>query len=120
MIYGVKVIHTHTVGSEDRRFYEESILKVDAESFEEAYDKAEKYIQDAVCAYKNIYSEDVKTISIEAIDCFCAFDPEGDVQEIYSSFYTNRSALPEDVYYKEITSPCDENELRPLRNIEFN
>lgn len=120
MIYGVKVIHTHTVGSEDRRFYEESILKVDAESFEEAYEKADKYMQNAVCSYKNIYSENVKTVSIEIIDSFLAYEPEEDVQEVYSSFFTNHSALAEDAYYKAITSPCDEKELRPLRNIEFN
>ena len=43
MEYGVKVIHTHTVGEEDVRFYEELILKVNASSFDEAYEKAERY-----------------------------------------------------------------------------
>ena len=78
MIYGVKVIHTNTVGSDDRRFYEEMILTVNAESFDEAYEKAEKYIQrymqDDVCEYTNIYNETVKTLRIEAVDCFLALE----------------------------------------------
>ena len=28
MIYGVKVIHTHTVGENDQRYYEELILRM--------------------------------------------------------------------------------------------
>ncbi len=47
MRYGVKVIHTHTIGKNDRRIYEELILMVDAESFDHAYEKAEIYMNDA-------------------------------------------------------------------------
>ena len=39
MIYGVKVIHTRSVGEDGRRFYEELILRVEANSFDEAYEK---------------------------------------------------------------------------------
>ena len=45
MIYGVKVIHTYMVGEDDQRFYEELILRVKAQSFDEAYEKAEKYMR---------------------------------------------------------------------------
>lgn len=120
MIYGVKVIHTYMVGEDDQRFYEELILRVKAQSFDEAYEKAEKYMQDANCEYTNIYGETVKTFQIEAIDCFLAFEGEADVQELYSSFSTNRCSLTEDEYYEAIISPCTEKELRPLRNKEFN
>ncbi|MBQ4129481.1 MAG: DUF4288 domain-containing protein [Ruminococcus sp.] len=120
MIYGVKVIHTHMVGEDSQRFYEELILRVEAQSFDEAYEKARKYMQDANCEYTNIYGEKVKTFQIEAIDCFLAFDAEADVQELYSSFSTNRYALTEDEYYEAITSPCSEKDLHPLRNKEFN
>lgn len=120
MIYGVKVIHTHIVGEDVRRFYEELILRVDAQSFDEAYEKAERYMQDAVFEYTNIYGEKVKTLKIEAVDCFLALDEEDDVQEIFSSFSTNHSVLSEEEYYNEISSSCDEKELRLLRNKEFN
>jgi len=93
---------------------------VNASSFEEAYEKAEYYMQDAVCEYTNVYGETVKTVSIEAVDCFLAVDPENEVQEVYSSFSVNKTLLSEDEYYDTIASPCDEKDLMALRNIEFN
>ena len=120
MTYGVKVIHTHTVGENDQRYYETLILRVEADSFDDAYKKAELYMKNAVCRYKNPKGDTVKTLSIEAVDCFLAFEPEGDVQEIYSSLSINNSSLTEEEYYKAISSSCGEEELRPLRNAEFN
>ena len=120
MIYGVKVIHTHTVGENDQRYYEELILRVEADSFDDAYEKAELYMKDAVCRYQNQKGETVKTLSIEAVNCFLAFEPDGDVQEMYSSFSINNSPLTEEEYYKAISSSCGEKELHPLRNAEFN
>ncbi len=120
MLYGVKVIHAHAVGNNERRFYEELILMVHAESYDDAYAKAEKYMQDAVCDYTNTDGEQVKTVQIEIVDCFLAFDPEGDVQEVYSSFSTNHTALSEKAYYNAITGCCDEKELSILRNKDFN
>ena len=120
MTYGVKVIHTHTVSEDDQRYYEELILRVEADSFDDAYEKAELYMKDAVCGYKNPKGDTVKTLSIEAVDCFLAFEPNGDIQEIYSSFSINNSSLTEEEYYKAISSSCGEEELRPLRNAEFN
>lgn len=120
MLYGVKVILTQTVGIEDRRFYEELILTVNAKDYDEAYEKAEEYMQGYDFEYVNIFGENVKTFSIEAINCFLAVDPMGDVQEVFSSFSTNRSNLSEDDYYRLITSQCEEKELRPLRNSEYN
>lgn len=120
MIYGVKVIHTFTVGENDRRFYEELILTVKAESFDEAYEKAERHMQDYICEYTNPYGETVKTLKIDAIDCFHAYDPDGDVQEVFSTHKTNQSFLSEDAYYKILTYTCDEEELRPLRDRDFN
>lgn len=116
MIYGVKAIHTYAVGTEERLFYEELILKVSADSFDAAYEKAEQYLQDQVCEYKNPNGERVKTQKIEVIDCFLAFDPEGDVQEVYSSFSRNDSSLSEEEYYRLFTSPCDKETLYPLRH----
>ena len=120
MTYGVKVIHTITVGENDQRYYEELILRVEADSFDNAYEKAESYMKDAACEYKNPKGDTVKTLCIEAVDCFLAYEPEGDVQEVYSSFLRNHSVLTEEKYYEAISLPCAEEELRPLRNAEFN
>ena len=120
MIYGVKVIHTHTVGENDQRYYEELILRVEADSFDHAYEKAENYMKGAVCEYKNQKGETVKTLNIEAVNCFLAYEPEGDVQEMYSSFSSNNGSLSEEEYYEVISSSCGEEELRPLRNADFN
>lgn len=119
MRYGVKMIHTHTVGDEDRRFYEELILGVEAQSFDEAYEKAERYMENSICDYTNIYGQRVKTLRIEAVDCFLAFDPEEDVQELFSRFTVNNTSLPETEYYRLLREGCTEEDLRPLRNIEF-
>ena len=119
MIYGVKVIHTRTVGEHDQRYYEELILRVEADSFDSAYEKAECYMKDAVCEYKNQKGDTVKTLRIEAVNCFLAYEPEGDVQEMYSSFSRNNRSLTEEEYYEAICSSCTEEELRPLRNAGF-
>lgn len=120
MIYGVKVIRTLTVGENDQRYYEELILRIVADSFDNAYEKAECYMKDSVYEYKNPKGDTVKIISIKAVDCFIAYAPEGDVQEMYSSFSINNSSLNEEEYYKTISSSCGEEELRPLQNAEFN
>lgn len=120
MFYGVKVLHTHVIGEEKRYLYEELVLCVRADSPDEAYDKAALYMRDCVCDYTNIYGECVKTHRIEAIDCFIIYEEEGDVQEVYSSFTRNDTGWSEDEYYRVITAACNEEELRPLRNIEFN
>ena len=72
MTYGVKVIHTITVGENDQRYYEELILRVEADSFDNAYEKAESYMKDAACEYKNPKGDTVKTLCIEAVDYFLA------------------------------------------------
>ena len=120
MTYGVKVIHTHVVGENGKKFYEELILRVEADSFDEAFEKAEKYMENDVCDYTNTNGENVKTLKIEAVNCFLSFDSEGDVQEIYSSFSMNTTSLSEEEYYDAITSDCDEKERYPLRNKDFN
>ena len=53
MKYGVKVILTYSVEPDNRKFYEESIYLVDAESFDDAYEKAEKYTSEIDLEYTN-------------------------------------------------------------------
>lgn len=115
MKYGVKVIYTYSVGDDGRKYYEEQILAVNAESFDDAYAKAEKYISKYDNEHINPQGESVKTEKIELLDCFLAFDEEDDVQEIYSAFTKNKTALDEGTFYRAITGQCDDEELCDLR-----
>ena len=119
MDYGVKAIRTIVIGDNEQRFYEELILRIDAISFDDAYEKASQYLKNADLHYVNIEGKKVETIYIETIDCFLAYEQQDGVQEVYSAFYANKSTLSEDAYYRALTSPCDEAEMYPLRNQEF-
>ena len=60
MKYSVKMLIRHSVDSGEV-FLEESIIMVEADSFDDAYEKAEKYVSDnEICSsYHNIYGKRV-------------------------------------------------------------
>ena len=120
MKYGVKVIYTYSVGKDCRKFYEEQILSVNAESFDEAYEKAEQYTAEYDTEYTNPNGELVKKEKVEFVDCFLAFDEEGDVQEIYSSTTKNKTSLTDEQFYIAISNQCTNEELYGLRYEDFN
>lgn len=120
MKYGVKVIYTYSVGEGCRKFYEEQILSVNAESFDEAYEKVKQYTAEYDTEHTNPKGELVKTEEVELLDCFLAFDEEDDVQEIYSSTMKNKTSLSEEEFYNIIKSQCDYEEMYDLRYEEFN
>ena len=120
MKYGIKCIFTYSMEPDNRKFYEESIYLVDAESFDAAYKKAEEYTKEIDLEYTNPKGQKVQTEKIDFIDCFLAFDEEDGLQEIYSSTFNNKSSLSEEDFYKIITSQCDVDELYDLRYDEFN
>lgn len=114
MKYSVKILYTYSVGQ--RKFYETSILLTEANSFDEAYNKAENFALQNTEEYTNVSSETVKTEKIEILDCFCAYDEEESISEVYSSFTTNSTALNETDFYSALTHQCDETELHELRH----
>lgn len=116
MQYGVKLIYTYAVGKQNKRFYEESVLLIQADSFDEASEKAEAYGRNCCDEWVNPYNETVKTLGFEVLDCFLAFDEEKGIQEVYSSFHSNSGALDEDTYYCLRTTQCDAEECFPLRS----
>ena len=120
MKYGVKVILTYSVEPDNRKFYEESIYLVDAETFDDAYEKAEEYTREFELEYTNPKGQKVKTEKIDFVDCFLAFDEEDGVQEIYSVTLKNKSSLSEEDFYEAITNQCDAEEMYDLRYDEFN
>ena len=120
MKYGVKVIFTYSVEPDNRKFYEESIYLVDAESFDDAYEKAERYTKDFDLEHTNPKGQKVKTEKIDFVDCFLAFDEEDGVQEVYSTTFQNKFSLTEEEFYKTITNQCDDDGMYDLRYEEFN
>ena len=83
-MYHVKLLLKYTV--KEQIFYEESILQVDAGSFDEAY-----------------------------LDCFQSDDVESDVQEVYSRIFQNHSEFSETKLVELLSDSCTREEMLPLR-----
>ena len=113
MKYGVKVIYTYCV--EDKRFFEESILMLQASSFDDALDKAENYIKNSEREYTNCDDNIVRLEKSEVLDCFLIYEDD-DIIEAYSSFSTNKTSLSDDDFYKAISDIADAEKLYPLRH----
>ena len=118
--YGVKVMFTYSVEPDNRTFYEESIYLVDAESFEDAYQKAENYTKDFDTEHTNPKGQKVTTQTIDLIDCFLAFEDDNGVQEIYSATFNNKTSLSEKDFYHALTVSCDAEELSDFRYQQLN
>lgn len=118
--YGLKIFFKSVVGGET--FFEESIVFLKAEDFDDAYEKAWKYAKERLSEpYLNIYGERVNESVFDIVDCFEMFDEDTDaVQEIYSCFKKNRNGKPEQEFIDFLSDDCTEEELLPLRAMEFN
>ncbi|MBR1810681.1 MAG: DUF4288 domain-containing protein [Clostridia bacterium] len=102
-VYGVKIVYTYTV--ENDAFYEESVLRVRADSFDDAYARAEQYVNSNIeKEYRNADGKTV-TVSYAAVDCFHVQEENDRVEEVFSAF----SQAP-------ATTPCTAETLRPLRH----
>ncbi len=113
--YALKIFYRMTAGSEV--FYEEAIVLLKADSFDEAYEKAEIYAK-AVCEdeYINLYGDAVKTELIDIVDCFQAFDEDSGAQEIYSRILKNRTPMNEEEFIDLLADSCTAEERTPLRS----
>lgn len=121
MKYGVRVLFTYSVTNHEKNFYEQTIYLVEAESYDEAYLKTEKYINKYEYDHLNPNNELVKRERIELIDCFCVVEEDDeDVEEIYSCIIQNTTLLNEDEFYEAIVSQCDADQMYDLRYKEFN
>ena len=110
--YGVKLFYKHQIHSETPQvLYEEQILKVKAESFDDAYKKADKYVQTYIDKYTNIDGDVVEISLYKLVDCFLCYEEENNIQEIYSGFLKSDNSVVE-----TITTPCEADELRILRH----
>lgn len=115
MKYSVKMLIRHAVESGEV-FFEESIIMLEADSFDDAYVKAEKYAKDNEIdiSYENMYGKHVESKVVSFTDCFSIYDDE-DVIEVYSSMIKCRNDLPEDSVIAFFEETCDRQDMLPLR-----
>ena len=115
MKYGVKVMYTYFVECENKRFFEESVLLINANSFDDALHKSEDYAKDLEYEYVNCDNQVVKIEKIEAVDSFLIYEDEEAV-EVYSSFYSNNTSLSDNDVYKILSETAGKEELYVLRH----
>ena len=115
MKYSVKMVVRHTVEAGDV-FLEESILMLDASSFDDAYSKAEQYVKnyEINCTYENMFGKRVQSKVVSFADCFSVYDDD-DVVEVYSSIRKCSDCLCEDTLMKFFENSCSRQEMLPLR-----
>lgn len=115
MKYSVKILFRHLIESGET-FIEQSILLVDADSFDDAYQKAETYVLDpAICgSYKNIYGSKVTTEVVSYCDCFSVYEDD-DTIEVYSSLLKCSEDLTAETVIGVLEASASREEMLPLR-----
>ena len=115
MKYSVKIIIKHTVETGEV-FLEESILLLEAASFDDAYLRAEQYVKDSgICSsYENVFGKHVLSEVVSYSDCFSVDELE-DVTEVYSSIIRCSPETPEESIVKIHEKSCTRKEMLPLR-----
>lgn len=120
-LYGVKIIYKHTVKDEENTvFFEEQILTVTANSFDEAYQLAEKYAKESCDEHTNPDGQSVRCEIYKIADCFLAFDEENNIKEVYSMITKNKTKISDEEFADILTNCCDKEEMYALRYGEFN
>ena len=111
-VFGVKLVYKYVVHSQEPQvLYEEQILKINADSFDEAYQKSDKFVESYKDKYTNINGDNVEISLYKQVDCFKCYEDDGDIEEIYSGFLKlDNNAL------KSITTPCEADDLFILRH----
>ena len=115
MKYSVKMIIRRTVETGEV-FLEESILLLDASSFDDAYLKAEKHMKENVLcpAYENMYGKQVHSEVISYADCFSVYEDE-DIIEVSSTIRKPCESLPENTIISVLEDSCTRKDMLPLR-----
>ncbi|NLR46346.1 DUF4288 domain-containing protein [Priestia megaterium] len=137
--YGVKVLYKHIVSGKptpekidtnynEHQIFEESILLIKAQSFDQAYELAEQEAKGHEDSYTNVYDQLVEFKYIESLDAFELFEDEelASGTEVYSRFvHTSKGEKFSDFltrYYPEVVESEEEQIKRNfiLRNRDFN
>ena len=114
--YGVKLLYRYEVCGEV--FYEESILKVKANSFDDALAKAARYADDAIITdHINPNGFSVKESVCDIMDCYLIDESENDsdVQEVYSGIMKNRLDVTDEEFTEQVFDQCSDEKLVNIR-----
>lgn len=87
--------------SDDINYYEEQVLLFEANSSNDAYKKAERYMAKAMLIgpHKNIYGQTVRDEVLEYVDCYELFEkPSNQEPEVYSSMYFVPKEVSDEVF----------------------
>ena len=121
MKYSVKLLIKSTAESGEVSI-EESILMMEADSFDDAYDKAERYVETlGVCEpYVNIFGKRVDVEVVSYADCFRIDEDEADeVTEVYSSIVCPNAKQTEEMIVAVHEASATVKERTPFRSMEF-
>ena len=115
MRFSVKMIIRHTVETGEV-FLEESIIMLEASSFDDAYAKAESYAEEneICCSYDNMFGKRVHSEVVSFSDCFSVYDDE-EVTEVYSSVMKCKNKPHEEALMAYLDYSPTRKELLPLR-----
>ena len=114
--YGVKLLYRYEVCGEV--FYEESILRIKANSFDDALAKAAQYADDAIITdHINPNGFSVKESVYDIMDCYLIDESENDsdVQEVYSGIMKNRLDVTDEEFTEQVFDQCSDEELVNIR-----
>ena len=114
--YSVKLI-IRSVVETGEVFLEESILMIKAASFDDAYEKAERYAAESgICdAYRNCKGQLVTLEVVSYADCFLVFDDDEEVTEVYSSIKIPNETMTEKLIVSVEEMSATRKEMLPLR-----
>ena len=115
MKYSVKMIIRHKVETGEI-FLEESILMLNAATFDDAYLKAEEYVKEnELCAaYVNMNGKHVHSEIVSYADCFSVCDDES-IVEAYSSIRRCSDEMSEKAILSILENSCTREDMIPLR-----
>lgn len=110
--FGVKLVYKYVIHCQEPQvLYEEQILKINADSFDNAYQKADEYVASYIDKYTNINGDMVEISLYKEVDCFSCYEEDNGIQEVYSGFLKL-----DDNVLKSISTPCETDELYVLRH----
>lgn len=106
--YSVKLLYRFTVTgepdnvdayySDDKEIFDETVMLVQADSFDDAYAKAAKNAAARHDDYTNKYNQSVKYRFAETLDCYCLGDTIESGAEIYSNIKSAPKGTTTDLY----------------------
>ncbi len=127
--YSVKLLYRFIVTGEaddvdkffcdDKEIFEETVMIVKADSFENAYAEAEKRAKEHSDIFTNKYHQNVEYKFVESLDCYCIGDEIESGAEIYSNIKDAPKGTSTDNYIdSELERIFDLNSSHILRTAE--